>query len=300
MRAGTVFKTIVATVLLSLLGPAQATFHLMKVVEVFAGTPASPQAQYVVLQMYASGQNLVGGHTVKFFNASGALVGTFTFSDYVPNGANQAKILIATPQAAAFFGITPDLSMTAAVLAAGGKVCFSDTIDCVAWGGYTGSSAGVGTPFNMAGGIVPGRAAVRRLNIAGSATALDGADDTNNCAVDFVTGLPAPRNNGGAAGTIPSATCGNSMLEGLEQCDDGNTSNSDTCSSICLLQQQSTHRPTGDYNGDGKSDLLWRNETTGQVDIMLMNRLTVISRTNVYTEPNPAWRVMGPYEYGLQ
>jgi hypothetical protein len=57
---------------------------------------------------------------------------------------------------------------------------------------------------------------------------------------------------------------------------------------------------TGDYNGDGKSDILWRNESTGQVDMMLMNRLTVISRTNVYTEPNTAWRVMGPYEYGVQ
>ena len=41
--------------------PASATFHLMKVVEVFRGTAASPNAQYVVLQMYSPGQNLVGG-----------------------------------------------------------------------------------------------------------------------------------------------------------------------------------------------------------------------------------------------
>ena len=262
MRASTVLKTAAAVVLLSLLGPAQATFHLMKIVEVFAGTPASPQAQYVVLQMYAPGQNLVGGHTVKFFNTAGALVATFTFPDSVPNGANQAKILVATPQAAAFFGITPDLSMTAAMLSSGGKVCFSDTIDCVAWGAYTGGSAGVGTPFNVAGGLLAGRAAVRRLDIAGSTTVLDGADDTNNCAVDFVPGLPAPRNNGGVAGTIPPATCGNGSLEGLEQCDDGNTSNADSCSSTCLLQQ-SVRRPIGDYNGDGKSDVFWRNGSTG-------------------------------------
>ena len=285
MRAGTFFKTIVATVLLSLLGPAQATFHLMKVVEVFAGTPASPQAQYVVLQMYAFGQNLVGGHTVKFFNGSGTLVATFTFSDYVPNGANQAKILIATPQAAAFFGVTPDLSMTAAMLAAGGKVCFSDTIDCVAWGGYSGSSAGVGTPFNVAGGIAPGRAAVRRLNITGSATVLDGADDTNNCAVDFVSGLPMPRNNGGATGTIPSGTCGNGKLEGLEQCDDGNTSNVDSCSSTCLVQQRAAPRPIGDYNGDGRSDLFWRNGSTGA---------NVIWRSAISTTQQPVTAVLDP------
>jgi cysteine-rich repeat protein len=289
MRASTVLKTMATVALLSLLGPAQATFHLMKIVEVFAGTPASPQAQYVVLQMYAPGQNLVGGHTVTFFNAAGALVATFTFPGNVANGANQAKILIATPQAATFFGITPDLSVNASMLAGGGKVCFSNTIDCVAWGAYAGGSAGVGTPFNMAGGLVPGRAALRRLDIAGSYTALDGADDTDNCAVDFVSGLPGPRNNMGAAGTIPAATCGNGALEGLEQCDDGNTSNGDSCSSTCLAQQ-ATLRPIGDYNGDGKSDVFWRNASTG-ADVIWRSAVSSTQQT-VTAVTDVHWQVV--------
>ena len=88
MRASTVLKTAAAVVLLSLLGPAQATFHLMKIVEVFAGTPASPQAQYVVLQMYASGQNLVGGHNLILYNAAGTAIATRVFAGNVANGAN--------------------------------------------------------------------------------------------------------------------------------------------------------------------------------------------------------------------
>src|SRR6476620_4463734 len=95
--------------------PAWASFHLMKVVEVFPGTAASPSAQYVVIQMYASGQNLVGGHALTVFNGAGAVVGTFTFTGNVANGANQAKILIATSQAESFFGINADLMMSASM-----------------------------------------------------------------------------------------------------------------------------------------------------------------------------------------
>jgi cysteine-rich repeat protein len=243
---------------------AQASFHLMKVVEVFPGTAASPSAQYVVIQMYATGENFVGGHAITVFNGSGTLVGTFTFAGNVANGNNQAKILIATPQAQAFFGVTPDLAMTAALISGGGKVCWAGTLDCAAWGAYTGGTAGVGTPFNASGGgLLSGKAAIRRLDIAGSATVLDAGDDTDNCANDFVSGLPAPRNNAGVLGTVPSATCGNGVLEGLEQCDDHNLVNGDGCSSTCTITAAVVKHVIGDYNGDGKSDVFWRNTSTG-------------------------------------
>jgi cysteine-rich repeat protein len=231
---------------------AQASFHLMKVVEVFPGTAASPSAQYVVIQMYATGENFVGGHAITVFNGSGTLVGTFTFAGNVANGNNQAKILIATPQAQAFFGVTPDLAMTAALISGGGKVCWAGTLDCAAWGAYTGGTAGVGTPFNASGGgLLSGKAAIRRLDIAGSATVLDAGDDTDNCANDFVSGLPAPRNNAGVLGTVPSATCGNGVLEGLEQCDDHNLVNGDGCSSTCTITAAVVKHVIGDFNGDG-------------------------------------------------
>ena len=228
--------------------PALATFHLMKVVEVFPGTAAAPNAQYVVIQMYASGQNHVAGHAITVFNASGALIGDFTFGGDVANGANQARILIATPEAESFFGISADRTMSASILAAGGKVCFADTIDCVAWGAYTGGTAGVGTPFNANGGLQFGRAAARRLDIAGSATALDSGDDTDNSANDFAFRQPAPRNNAGVLGTIPGATCGNGALEGLEQCDDDNVANGDGCSSTCTVEAVSARLSIADVS----------------------------------------------------
>ena len=216
--------------------PALATFHFMKVVEVFPGTAAAPNAQYVVIQMYAAGQQFVGGHAVTVYNAAGTPTATFTFPGSVANGANQARILIATPEAASFFGLSPDLVMSPSLLAGGGKVCFADTVDCVAWGAYAGSAIGVGTPFNATSGLQSGRAAIRRRDIAGSATVLDGADDTDDSANDFFTGLPAPQNNAGIIGTVPGATCGNGAIEGLEQCDDNNLVDGDGCSSTCTIE----------------------------------------------------------------
>lgn len=278
--------------------PASATFHLMKVVEIFPGTAAAPQAQYVVIQMYASGQEFVGGHALTVFNASGASVGTFSFPRQVANGANQAKILIATSQAESFFGVTADLVMSPAILSAGGKVCWADTIDCVAWGRYTGGSAGVGTPFNASGGLTSGRAAVRRLNIAGSATVLDAGDDTDNSASDFVFGSPAPRNNAGMLGRVPAATCGNGVLEGLEQCDDHNTTSGDGCSSTCAVEAQVAVAPltpvtsvSGDFDHDGRADVFWRSVANGANTIWRSgNRSTPIFVTGVTDQ---AWKVVG-------
>lgn len=224
---------LLLAVLVSL--PVFAAFHLMRVVEVFPGTPAAPNAQYVVIQMYASSQNFVTGHDISVFNAQGTEVGNFVFADDVPNGSNQDKILIATPEAVAFFNLQADLEMTPAIISSGGKVCFAGTLDCVAWGAYSGPDTGVGTPYKAATGLATGKAAKRRLDIGGSPSTLEASDDTNNSANDFIEGLPAPRNNLRVNGTIPASTCGNGLLEGLEQCDDNNTNNGDTCSSTCLV-----------------------------------------------------------------
>ena len=224
-------RMVLFALLVLFLGSAPArAFHLIKIVEVFPGTQASPSAQFVVLQAFATGQNTVSGQSVTVFNAAGTSIGTFVFPANVPNGANQAKILIATPQAASFFGVFPDLTMTAIIPPSGGKICYG-SFDCVAWGIYSGSSAGVGPPFNATGVGLRSGVAIRR-NLGGNGT-LDAIDDTDNCAVDFAFGQPAPRNNNGANGTIPPSICGNSALEGLEYCDDGNTNPGDGCRGDC-------------------------------------------------------------------
>ena len=217
---------------------ANASFHLMKVVEVFGGTQAAPNAQYVVIQMYSGGQNQVGGHGITVFGPTGTAIQTFSFAGAVAVGTNQSKILIATPAAATFFNLTADLTMpNGSIPIAGGKVCFdSSPVDCLAWGNYSGDMTGIGTPFNVSGGLVLTKAATRRLNIAGGATALEAGDDTDNCSTDFLAQAPTPRNNAGSVGTIPASMCPNMIIEGLEECDDGNAMNGDGCSSACLIE----------------------------------------------------------------
>ena len=48
-----------------MISPAAAAFHLVMVKEVFAGTPAAPDAHYVVLQAWNDDQNAVDGHEVR-------------------------------------------------------------------------------------------------------------------------------------------------------------------------------------------------------------------------------------------
>ncbi len=50
---------------------------------------------------------------------------------------------------------------------------------------------------------------------------------------------------------------------------------------------------TPDLNGDGKADLLYRNQTTGQVYAVLMNGFSIVAEGMVYTEPNTAWQIVG-------
>jgi hypothetical protein len=52
-----------------------------------------------------------------------------------------------------------------------------------------------------------------------------------------------------------------------------------------------------DFNGDGKSDLLWRNDVTGQVYAMLMNGPSIVSQGMVHQEPNLAWKIVAQGDY---
>jgi len=217
-------------------GNASAIFHDIMVKEVFTGSVAAPNAHYIVLQAWAMSQNSVDGHSVTIFDAEGQILATFMFDDNVAHGENQMTILVATPEAETLFSITADFPMTSALSRYGGKACWGGATppDCVAWGNYTGSATGVGNPIAAPAGIPPGQALRRRLDVAGSPTLLEAADDTDDSENDFtvVTAL-APRNNAGETGTSPAATCGNNVVEGLEQCDDGGSGAEDGCSPIC-------------------------------------------------------------------
>lgn len=181
-------------VLLCVAAPALATFHLMQIREIYPGSAAAPEAEYVELQMWASGQNHVEGHVLGSYDASGAVIGTSTFPHDVPNGANQSTLLLATPQAEAQFGVVADASLEPGSLSpAGGAVCW-ESIDCVAWGSFSGTlPSPAGAPAAPAG--IPDGMALRRSIASGCATLLDPADDSNESNAEFQAVSPLSRPN---------------------------------------------------------------------------------------------------------
>jgi hypothetical protein len=173
----------------------------MKVREVFPGsTTAGASAEFVELQMYASGQTFVSGHKVNLYAANGTLKAQPPFTDDVTNGQNQRTVLMATTAAASAFGVTPDVTIADAnnLDPTGGAVCYPDGFppDCVSWGNFNNTS---GTPLPSATGtpeaaIVDGDSITRTI-APHCPTLLEATDDTNQSATDFFQGAPSPRPN---------------------------------------------------------------------------------------------------------
>jgi hypothetical protein len=188
-------SVLVAAFVLALMSErASATFHLMRIVEIFPGTTRAATAQYVMLQMYFPGQNLVGGHSLTVFDANGVILGTFTFAGNVSNGADDATILIATPDADTLFGVPSDLTMSPVIQPAGGAVCW-DVFNCVAWGSFNAPSSlpSFATVTTVTDALSLGMALHRDLVGSTGAT------------TDFILAPPAPKNNAGQVGAL---SCG--------------------------------------------------------------------------------------------
>ncbi|HEY6551194.1 MAG TPA: hypothetical protein VIY71_08360 [Solirubrobacterales bacterium] len=190
--------------LLAFAPPASATFHEISIREVYPG--GANEASYVELQMWAAGQNFVGGRHLVAYNANGSVNENFTLPGQVASGANQATILVADTSYSVVFGgkPAPDASDASLNLSpAGGAVCWIEGTppDCVAWGNFTGPLPShlpelkVGSPASPAG-ATPGKA-LRRSIAAGCSTLLDAppTDDSDNSDGDFSEQDPDPRNN---------------------------------------------------------------------------------------------------------
>jgi hypothetical protein len=174
---------------------ASATFHLMQIREVYPGSTADPGSEYVELQMWAEGQNHVEGHILRSYDAAGAVTGTDTFPADVAHGANQSTMVLATPEAEAQFGFVADapLAPSGQLDPSGGAVCW-ENLDCVSWGGFSGSlPSPAGSPVAPDG--IPDAMALRRSIAPGCGTLLEPGDDHDNSAADFSAVFPGPRPN---------------------------------------------------------------------------------------------------------
>ncbi|MGH2675650.1 MAG: hypothetical protein ACRDKA_09390 [Actinomycetota bacterium] len=198
--------------------PAQASFHLMMIREVSAGSDSGTTSDFVELQMYEPGQNFVAGKQVRIYDGN-VEAASATFVGAVANGANQASILVSPDPA-----LAADAMLSAEIPAEGGKACFVDPgtpdppygstdqfIDCVAWGSQAGD-ADTGPP---APAIPPGQS-VERTIARGCSTALDPPDDTNDSAADFQVATPSPRPNSAMPTETPCQPGGAPVLQGLK------------------------------------------------------------------------------------
>jgi hypothetical protein len=186
-----VLPLIVAAAMGAWPAAAPATFHEVSVREVYAGSAAQPGSQYVELQAWSAGQNFVGGHVLKAYDASGVLVGTSSFGKDAANGVNQATFLLATPAAEFEFGVGADAALTGTLDPAGGAVCW-EALDCVSWGSFSGT---LPSPAGPPATAIPEGMALRRTIAPICPTLLDAGDDHDNSATDFSAVFPSPRPN---------------------------------------------------------------------------------------------------------
>jgi cysteine-rich repeat protein len=204
---------------------AFASGESIKVAELFPGTMLDPSAQYIMLRSAADEQGALAGQSVTIRDSYGTET-TYTFNEDLSNGNSQARILLATPSAEAFFGIQADIEIDPVLDIYGGSVCFG-TFDCVAWNWYYEGPLDNSSAYYDY--LYQSQALTRDISRSGDAFLLELEDDTNDSSVDFVLAYPRPVNNIGASGIAPASTCGDFIVENLETCDDGNDLAGDGC-----------------------------------------------------------------------
>ena len=203
MRFRLALALALAAGLLIIPASASAAFHLSKISEVHEG--GGTGGDYVELQMYASGQNVLSQHFIRTYDSGGAPFTTYQFPSNVANGENQRTVLIGSP-----IGATPDFLVPGNLFPGPrGSVCFLDSlpfagIDCVSIGTGTAAPMGIPSPVGSPvivpgdpaamGGLATGQSIHRTIE-PGCSTLLEAADDSQDSATDFSLGAPSPRPN---------------------------------------------------------------------------------------------------------
>ncbi len=173
---------------------ASATFHEISIREVYPGSSTQTETEYVELQMWGAGQNLVGGHNLIAYKAGGGVAGATKFGGDVAGGANQSTILLGTASVESAFGVAPDAVMAPGQLDPGGGAVCWEAIDCVAWGDFKASlPSPAGAPASPSG--IPDGMALRRTISPGCASLLEPTDDRDESTTDFAAVFPGPRPN---------------------------------------------------------------------------------------------------------
>jgi hypothetical protein len=164
---------------------ASADRHRLKVSEVFPGTSAAADKAFVELKAVAPGQTNLAGHAVTIYNGVGTLAATVPLTGPVASGQSNRTVLLGD------IDVTNrdyEANIGTLMNRDGGAACFG-TVDCVAWGAFTGFGAlpsPVGTPAPaIPAPDMTSSDSLVRLESANCPTFLDPLDDTGNSAADF-------------------------------------------------------------------------------------------------------------------
>jgi Ca2+-binding RTX toxin-like protein len=188
---------------------AQGDNHLIKIRQVHPDNQGMFDAgDWVELQMFADGQNLVAGAFIRSYFSTGMLRASFQFpanaNAVVANGQNQRTILVSNTSSVG--GTTPDFNAPITgngelqLVGQDGAVCYESpppmgvVLDCVSYGAFTATGFATGSPATA----TPFGSTLERTIPRGCPTALDPADDTDNSAADFALSTRPPRNNAAA------------------------------------------------------------------------------------------------------
>ena len=187
-------RILTAILLAALALPAQATFHLWYINEIYSNADGS--VQYVEMKAAAAGQQFVRGHTIR--STSGSTTNSYTFPNDLPGDSAEGmdpggggygyggyggeviykSFLIATQGFAALNVVTPDFVIPNGFLfPAGGTITFGEGADVVTHGALPTDNHSITrdrtittpTPLNFAGmtGTVPAQQAQATISYQG-------------------------------------------------------------------------------------------------------------------------------------
>ncbi len=228
--------------------PSGAAFHIMRVYGVMGGANGDSNVQYVELRMAAAFQNVVSGHHLCFYDATGSPYARFAFTSNVSNTVNGSSILIGTSEFDAVWAAgSPDFVLSGAntvaiaggadvahpVRSPGGKVSFGTDftatpalmcqvsfaiVDSVAYG--TGYSGTVDFGTNLNADLPTADTDAARLQgpvcFPPSCTR---NNSTDYAITDVNVPLDNPRNNAGAAGPVTMLdTDGDGFPDSTDNC----------------------------------------------------------------------------------
>ena len=218
MMRRTVSIAIAGLALLCITRASSGLFHLALIDEVMTSYGGDANVQFIEVNMLAGSQNFVAHSVFAAFDDTGTYIGDILeVPANVANGGSGVRWIVGTSAFQTATGLAPDFIMPTGILpTGGGMVCFgggggslpldpptwdrnnfTNYVDCVAYGTYSGSSnALIGTPTPL----------------DGDGHSLQRTGSSFNNLADFSCGDPAtPENNAGVsfsmAATAPCGGC---------------------------------------------------------------------------------------------